>query len=402
MNSNQLQDMDLSNQTQYHGKISTGTSSETTFPNCRTTEKYFQRSNFLGLAPVLECSTCPIRGSVNAHSMSRLGPNYKDNHIDNGRFSQRASNRKCPSWSEHVQQVLKNLSADTRILNQGQGFSWKKCQRSWSEEELDSLWIGVRRHGRNNWSAMLRDRRLCFSDLRKSEDLAERWEIEQSKLFHGNYNSSYVPRVMPTEYLPSRNQSTLSLGNAYLHHQADTFSNRNLFNLLDSGTIRKSRKENLVAASYVSDVLSKNSLWNSLGVKYPRPLRPQGSSNMLEHHNTAGFTENGNLPHWLKAVSASSHLSSIGPSKMPSNLDSINLSVSTKDTCKSILKKTVDSLESTSPEPGATSEKRQHFDSREKLDLNKSYTNPAEINELIIIEDSDMSSEETISDNGGS
>ncbi|XP_019198835.1 PREDICTED: uncharacterized protein LOC109192590 isoform X3 [Ipomoea nil] len=55
----------------------------------------------------------------------------------------------------------------------------------WSEEELDSLWIGVRRHGRGKWDAMLRDPRLHFFSWRSSRDLAERWEEEQSKLLCG-------------------------------------------------------------------------------------------------------------------------------------------------------------------------------------------------------------------------
>lgn len=56
---------------------------------------------------------------------------------------------------------------------------------AWSEEELDSLWIGVRRHGRGKWDAMLRDPRLHFFSWRSSRDLAERWEEEQSKLLYG-------------------------------------------------------------------------------------------------------------------------------------------------------------------------------------------------------------------------
>lgn len=59
----------------------------------------------------------------------------------------------------------------------------------WSEEELDSLWIGVRRHGRGNWDVMLRDPRLRFFSWRTPMDLAERWMEEQSKLFHGKSTS---------------------------------------------------------------------------------------------------------------------------------------------------------------------------------------------------------------------
>ncbi|KAJ4980389.1 hypothetical protein NE237_031226 [Protea cynaroides] len=56
---------------------------------------------------------------------------------------------------------------------------------AWSEDELDALWIGVRRHGRGNWDAMLRDPKLKFSKFRTSEDLSVKWEEEQLKIFDG-------------------------------------------------------------------------------------------------------------------------------------------------------------------------------------------------------------------------
>ncbi|XP_044953016.1 uncharacterized protein LOC123403115 [Hordeum vulgare subsp. vulgare] len=61
-------------------------------------------------------------------------------------------------------------------------YSNKRHQVPWSEEELDFLWIGVRRYGTSNWNAMLRDTRLRFSSSRMSEDLSEQWSKEQKKL----------------------------------------------------------------------------------------------------------------------------------------------------------------------------------------------------------------------------
>ncbi|XP_076912724.1 protein CHROMATIN REMODELING 4-like [Bidens hawaiensis] len=58
----------------------------------------------------------------------------------------------------------------------------KLVQDIWSEEELDFLWIGVRRHGRGSWETMLRDPRLKFSRFKTWEDLAARWEEEQVKV----------------------------------------------------------------------------------------------------------------------------------------------------------------------------------------------------------------------------
>ncbi|KAG9132566.1 hypothetical protein Leryth_024855 [Lithospermum erythrorhizon] len=60
----------------------------------------------------------------------------------------------------------------------------------WSEDELDNLWIGVRRHGRGNWDAMLRDRRLTFLKFRTSQDLSVRWEEEQLKILDGGPHST--------------------------------------------------------------------------------------------------------------------------------------------------------------------------------------------------------------------
>ncbi|KAL3623900.1 hypothetical protein CASFOL_032716 [Castilleja foliolosa] len=70
---------------------------------------------------------------------------------------------------------------------------------TWSEEELDSLWIGVRRHGANNFESIIRDRRLHFSPLKTTRDLVDRWRDEQYRLFHGppvsrpNYATVGVP-----------------------------------------------------------------------------------------------------------------------------------------------------------------------------------------------------------------
>lgn len=60
-------------------------------------------------------------------------------------------------------------------------------QTAWTEEELDALWAGVRRHGRGNWVAMLRDPRLCFAKFRTAKDLARRWNSEQRRMFGGSF-----------------------------------------------------------------------------------------------------------------------------------------------------------------------------------------------------------------------
>ena len=88
------------------------------------------------------------------------------------------------SFPENHRKVLENIMM---ITGSGSSNLLKKKSRSdgWSEDELDSLWIGVRRHGRGNWDAMLRDPKLKFSKYKTSEDLSVRWEEEQVKVFQG-------------------------------------------------------------------------------------------------------------------------------------------------------------------------------------------------------------------------
>ncbi|PQQ14866.1 uncharacterized protein Pyn_39564 [Prunus yedoensis var. nudiflora] len=97
------------------------------------------------------------------------------------------------SSSSHLSSVLRHklmhdsIASRARAFNERSSFhdKYKPHSTMWSEEELDFLWIGVRRHGRDNWDAMLRDPRLHFSSWRVARDLAGRWEEEQSKLLSG-------------------------------------------------------------------------------------------------------------------------------------------------------------------------------------------------------------------------
>lgn len=100
---------------------------------------------------------------------------------------------------EHMhKQVLENIYTGSRILQDKLKYNnrtnnaysatstYGSCSyklHDWSEEELDFLWIGVRRYGANNWEAVLRDPRFRFTKFKTVEDLAARWEVEQRKLF---------------------------------------------------------------------------------------------------------------------------------------------------------------------------------------------------------------------------
>lgn len=88
---------------------------------------------------------------------------------------------KAPMFPENHRKVLENI-----MMRTGAGSSNLSKRKAkvdlWSEDELDSLWIGVRRHGLGNWDAMLRDPRLRFSKYKTSNDLNFRWEEEQLKV----------------------------------------------------------------------------------------------------------------------------------------------------------------------------------------------------------------------------
>ncbi|KAJ9168494.1 hypothetical protein P3X46_020009 [Hevea brasiliensis] len=86
-----------------------------------------------------------------------------------------------PPLPENHRKVLENIMMRT---GSGSNNLYRKKSRidGWSEDELDFLWIGVRRHGRGNWDEMLRDPRLKFSKYKTRQDLAARWEEEQLKI----------------------------------------------------------------------------------------------------------------------------------------------------------------------------------------------------------------------------
>ncbi|XP_027147811.1 protein CHROMATIN REMODELING 4 [Coffea eugenioides] len=124
-----------------------------------------------------------------------LLPNLKFPPQDISRYSQQEQQKpptlglgpmppSFPSFPGNHRKVLENI-----MLRTGSGSSnllKKKAKMDiWSEDELDYLWIGVRRHGRGNWDAMLQDPKLRFSKYKTAEDLSARWEEEQLKLLDG-------------------------------------------------------------------------------------------------------------------------------------------------------------------------------------------------------------------------
>ncbi|CAA0833193.1 Protein CHROMATIN REMODELING 4 [Striga hermonthica] len=89
-----------------------------------------------------------------------------------------------PSISNHPTSSLSShlMMLDTLLARARGKFDFPTI---WSEDELDCLWVGVRRHGVNNWPGILMDRKLHFSSWKTARDLADRWRYEQHRLFHG-------------------------------------------------------------------------------------------------------------------------------------------------------------------------------------------------------------------------
>ncbi|KAL9275821.1 CHROMATIN REMODELING 4-like protein [Drosera capensis] len=116
------------------------------------------------------------------HSTVQQSPSY--NHRG-GEYFQNAT---MPSFPGQVQSMMQHkMFLDSmnylESAMRGNRDKFETRNSMWSEDELDFLWIGLRRHGRGNWDSMLRDPRLQFAPWRVAKDLAERWEVEQYKAF---------------------------------------------------------------------------------------------------------------------------------------------------------------------------------------------------------------------------
>lgn len=164
----------------------------------------------------------------------------------------------------------------------------------WLEDELDSLWIGVRRYGRGNWDAMLRDPRLHFSPYKNPRDLADQWEKEQSKLFSGTTTTFITARPMSLydafsdsisgfchHHHPKTgkqnpvNDVQLTLGDAYFQN-----NNRSLYNYMNPPSVFPRDLQNPVANARTMQMSD---------------IEPSLSSKP---------SKDGNLPHWLKEAVA--------------------------------------------------------------------------------------------------
>ncbi|XP_071691219.1 uncharacterized protein [Rutidosis leptorrhynchoides] len=114
--------------------------------------------------------------------------------------------------------MLDNIISKARAVN-GRKTSYPDPTSTWCEEELDFLWIGVRRHGVGNWDAVLMDPRLHFTSWRSPRELAERWDEEQSKLLRPE-PTFHTKRFMPTSNSNLVVEPELSLGSSNIQKHA--------------------------------------------------------------------------------------------------------------------------------------------------------------------------------------
>ncbi|KAM7532132.1 hypothetical protein LguiB_035542 [Lonicera macranthoides] len=247
----------------------------------------------------------------------------------------------------------------------------------WSEEELDFLWIGVRRHGRGNWDAMLRDPRLHFSLWRTPRDLAGQWENEQSKLLNGTHSKTASKR----ENLMDEIQ--LSLGDVYAHPEGSDSHKGN--NVQNNGT-----------KQFHKPVTSLRSLYSSsYGGRHSRGYCESRSVSVAESSLTnlpmASFPSKGNLPHWLREAV------SVGPLVRPICHSGMNWDNPTHVGARNQINRRYTGLRETQlPPSGSTNCMNLTSGRRHGAgELGRPYVNRQD--ELIII-NSDGSSEETISD----
>ncbi|CAA6655406.1 unnamed protein product [Spirodela intermedia] len=348
-------------------------------------------------------------------------------------------------------QMLNDILTSSRIFNRRQVYpltNGRGHPAAWSEEELDSLWIGMRRHGRGNWTAMLRDPKLKFFDWKTPEDLAERWEVEQSRFLNSpltqpmglpeeadRYSNFMVSDPTATAYnalgthpssefrtLRTENGLPLPLGDIYFRKEARAVSRdqsraadlTTVYPLVTNGSLatascmyRGNRRYSFsLAAGTQQERLGKPHKDRSSWAPTPLAQNPIDKVSGGSRRQGSSPSTNSSVPHWLREVLSTPPLPSEPALSSDDRLAASLLPCSGEkvDMQRGILKRTTGGA----PPPPSTCEPslepklnppslRGHM----FLDLNQSLLEPMRPEKLVII-DSEASSEETISDDQGS
>ncbi|KAK1411355.1 hypothetical protein QVD17_37903 [Tagetes erecta] len=180
----------------------------------------------LQVTPVMHPQDIPSSNRIPLHSINLSLPIESRNSANSG------NKRLEPIYPSDPVSLMRHKVMLDNILSKARAVSVKKSNFSdsfehpnvWSEEELDFLWIGVRRHGMGSWDAILRDPRLHFLSWRSPRELAERWEEEQSNLLRTkpSFHTKPTNPILVEEPVGVRGTSTfdpfLVKGNLNLPH----------------------------------------------------------------------------------------------------------------------------------------------------------------------------------------
>ncbi|XP_042478710.1 uncharacterized protein LOC122059747 isoform X2 [Macadamia integrifolia] len=330
--------------------------------NQMSTKSFLCPTLFLGLSLPMEPDTA-VSASKDCSSMSSFPCSSRSNYIQNFPLH---SGPDQTSIQRH-KLMLDSIVTRARALKGKQGCwldKFKGSATAWSDVELDSLWIGVRRHGRGNWDAMLRDPRLHFSVSRVAKDLADQWDEEQSKLSSGTLiqpaslrnsqghtegidsgllsetrvDSHGVGNCMPPSSQALMDETQLSLGNAYvqrersypyslpnqytMHHilaennspdKVSSVFHSDLRNTVLQKMSNKQLQKNIRGQRNRTYPNRKRFRYNKdVSIFYQNTFYKSGSHDadvgansnhsLSPDHPSAGSSAKGNLPHWLREV----------------------------------------------------------------------------------------------------
>ncbi|KAE9589664.1 hypothetical protein Lal_00000086 [Lupinus albus] len=275
--------------------------------------------------------------------------------------------------------IMLNGARRARALNEGCNLQEhsKLSPLMWSEEELDFLWIGVRRHGRGNWDAMIRDPTLWFSPLRVPGDLAERWEDEQLKLL----NDYDVP-----QFNYPKPKSAISEGNCcFLDPRAHFWRE----NTMDKTQLSLGDVYSYKESNHSKKPHTKFNFQSTANLDRHRPTSHLSMPRESSYSNYLPFnclSQKNNLPHWLKEAVFAPPANSVEPNLYAdvSMSSHSNMLGTAEHSCYA-------------SKPCFMNQNRSRRKYR-MVKINKSLEHHIKKSQDLIIIDSDASSEETISD----
>ncbi|MED6111113.1 hypothetical protein PIB30_049557 [Stylosanthes scabra] len=368
----------------------------------------------LGLSLPVE----PNNGGCDSITCLSLLPFRETRGAAQDRLYQSSASRK-PLHRRH-KMMLDSIVSRARSLNERGIFQDNLMPHPtmWSEEELDYLWIGVRRHGKGNWDAMLRDPRLRFSPLRSAKDLADRWEDEQLKVL----NDVAFPQFMYPRAGMASLEGSYCLDPKASYCRESAIDNTNLspedmFSYRENYSLKKSRARlnshgNTTGRSHRPSFHSRRASYNKSADNYEWGSFPGSLSVPREYSYSNDFpfsTGNSNLPHWLREAIFAPPLKPVEPnlalsaaiplSSHPEHgLDAGNSSFVPQNRLSGSAPTEPQLSNQNGPSHCSTYSRRRFG----MMKVSKSLEQQVKKPEALIIIDSDTSSEETISDDNRS